>query len=37
MSLRSDHRLIEYMPAVAGHRSFGWSAQALVPTNATRG
>jgi hypothetical protein len=37
MSVRSDLRPIQYMPAFAGHASFGRHAKALVPTNATRG
>jgi hypothetical protein len=37
MSARSDLRPMKYMPADAGHRSFGRSVGTLAPTNAQRG
>ena len=37
MSVRSEHRPIKHMPAVAGHVPFGWSGLSLAPANATRG
>jgi hypothetical protein len=37
MSVCSDQRPMKYMPAIAGHASFGWSGLTLAPTNAARG